>query len=211
MFNLPSFYDILIITPAVVVGLTVHEFAHGWVADKLGDPTPRYAGRLTLNPVAHIDPIGLLLLYIAHFGWAKPVPINPYYFRNRRQGLILVSLAGPLANVLAAFTAVLLLGLWGFGSRIAIDILQTMIWINIVLAVFNLIPVPPLDGSKVLAGLMPGHQEWLVRFEQYGVILLLLLVFSGAIGSLFNIVIIPLANLLIGLALSISNIISPVS
>lgn len=197
MFNLPSLNDIAIITPAVVVGLTAHEFAHGWVADQLGDPTPRRAGRLTLNPVAHVDPIGLILLYLAGFGWAKPVPINPYNFRDGRQGLLLVSLAGPLANLVVAVLAAVLLGLWGFTSPVGAAVLQVMIQINIVLAVFNLIPIPPLDGSKVLAGLIPGRQEWLLWLEQYGIILLLLLVFTGAIGFLIRLIIVPLASFLI--------------
>ena len=197
MFNLPTPYEVATITPAIMVGLTAHEFAHGWVADQLGDPTARRAGRLTLNPLAHIDPIGLLLLYLAGFGWAKPVPVNPYNFRDGRRGLLLVSLAGPLANIVVAVLAALLLGLGGSIGPVGADILQVMVWINVVLAVFNLLPVPPLDGSKVLAGLLPGRQEWLLWLEQYGIILLLLLVFTGAIRFLIKIIIAPLASLLI--------------
>jgi Zn-dependent protease len=200
LFNLPSAYEIILLTPAVVVGLTVHEFAHGWVADRCGDPTARYAGRLTLNPLKHVDPVGLLLLYLAGFGWARPVPVNPYNFRDRRQGLLLVSLAGPVANLGVALLAAVLLGLSGMGNPTLNDLLRVMIWINVVLAVFNLLPVPPLDGSKVLAALMPGRQEWLYWLEQYGIIILVVLVFSGVIGLLLKIVITPLAGLFLNLA-----------
>ncbi len=207
MFNLDVFAVVPVVL-AFVVGITVHEFAHGWTADRLGDPTARYAGRLTLNPVAHADPIGTILLPILLiatgsrfiFGWAKPVPINPYHFRDRRRGLVLVSVAGPLANVVTAVIAAVLLGFWGFSSQVLAEILVTMIWINMILAVFNLIPVPPLDGSKILAGLLPGRQEWLIRFEQYGMIILILLVFSGALGVMFQYVIEPAVKLLIYLA-----------
>jgi Zn-dependent protease len=207
VFNLDVFAVVPVVL-AFVVGITVHEFAHGWTADRLGDPTARYAGRLTLNPVAHADPIGTILLPILLiatgsrfiFGWAKPVPINPYHFRDRRRGLVLVSVAGPLANVVTAVIAAVLLGFWGFSSQVLAEILVTMIWINMILAVFNLIPVPPLDGSKILAGLLPGRQEWLIRFEQYGMIILILLVFSGALGVMFQYVIEPAVKLLIYLA-----------
>ncbi len=200
MFNLPSAYEIILLTPAVVVGLTVHEFAHGWVADRCGDPTARYAGRLTLNPLKHVDPVGLLLLYLAGFGWARPVPVNPYNFRDRRQGLLLVSLAGPVANLGVALLAAVLLGLSGMGNPTLNDLLRVMIWINVVLAVFNLLPVPPLDGSKVLAALVPGRQEWLYWLEQYGIIILVVLVFSGIIGLLLKVVITPLTGLFLNLA-----------
>jgi len=200
LFNLPSAYEIILLTPAVVVGLTVHEFAHGWVADRCGDPTARYAGRLTLNPLKHVDPVGLLLLYLAGFGWARPVPVNPYNFRDRRQGLLLVSLAGPVANLGVALLAAVLLGLSGMGNPTLNDLLRVMIWINVVLAVFNLLPVPPLDGSKVLAALVPGRQEWLYWLEQYGIIILVVLVFSGIIGLLLKVVITPLTGLFLNLA-----------
>ncbi|WP_443082271.1 site-2 protease family protein [Thermodesulfitimonas autotrophica] len=197
---MPSAYEIILLTPAVVVGLTVHEFAHGWVADRCGDPTARYAGRLTLNPLKHVDPVGLLLLYLAGFGWARPVPVNPYNFRDRRQGLLLVSLAGPVANLGVALLAAVLLGLSGMGNPTLNDLLRVMIWINVVLAVFNLLPVPPLDGSKVLAALVPGRQEWLYWLEQYGIIILVVLVFSGIIGLLLKVVITPLTGLFLNLA-----------
>ncbi|MEW6173335.1 MAG: site-2 protease family protein [Bacillota bacterium] len=190
---------------AFVVGITFHEFAHGWAADKIGDPTARYAGRLTLNPLAHVDPVGTilvpaLLLFSGSrfvFGWAKPVPINPYNFRDRRRGLILVSLAGPLANIAVAVLATLLLRFWGVGVPNLDYILVEVILINIFLAIFNLIPVPPLDGSKVLAGLIPGRQEWLVWLEQYGMLVLLLLIFTGAISWIGKNLVLPLAQLLI--------------
>ncbi|MEW6182090.1 MAG: site-2 protease family protein [Bacillota bacterium] len=190
---------------AFVVGITFHEFAHGWAADKIGDPTARHAGRLTFNPLAHVDPVGTLLvpallLFSGSrfvFGWAKPVPINPYNFRDRRRGLILVSLAGPLANVVVAVAAALLLRVWGAATQEVVYILVQIILINIFLAIFNLIPVPPLDGSKVLAGLVPGRQEWMVQLEQYGMLILLLLIFTGMIGWIGEHLVVPLARLLI--------------
>lgn len=205
MFNLPSGEEIAILTPAVIIGLTAHEFAHGWVADKFGDPTPRYAGRLTLNPLRHIDPVGLLLLYLAGFGWAKPVPINPYNFRDWQRGLLFVSLAGPLANVSVAFLGAILLGLSGFENYWVANILRAVIWINVVLAVFNLLPVPPLDGSKVVAALFPRRQEWFHWLEQYGIIILVVLVFTGAIRVLLNIIIMPLDSLFVGLARGLAD------
>ncbi|MGQ9512773.1 site-2 protease family protein [Thermodesulfitimonas sp.] len=203
---MPSAYEIILLTPAVVVGLTVHEFAHGWVADRCGDPTARYAGRLTLNPLKHVDPVGLLLLYLAGFGWARPVPVNPYNFRNRRQGMLLVSLAGPVANLGVALLAAVLLGLLGMGNSPLNDLLRAMIWINVVLAVFNLLPVPPLDGSKVLAALVSGRQEWLYWLEQYGIIILVVLVFSGVIGLLLKIAITPLAGLFLNFAYGLATL-----
>lgn len=187
--------------PAILIGLAVHEFAHACVADRLGDRTARALGRLTLNPLVHIDILGLILLFIAGFGWAKPVPVNPYNFRgNIKQGMLLVSLAGPVSNFLLACLAAVLLAVLG-ANPVLSTLLKTMIYINVVLAVFNLIPIPPLDGSKVLAGLLPGRQEWMVYLEQYGVLLLLLLMLTGAIGKFLQWFVLPLAGSLINLAL----------
>ncbi|MDI6709487.1 MAG: site-2 protease family protein [Bacillota bacterium] len=202
MFHVPNLAEIIALVPAIMLALTVHEYAHGFVADRLGDHTARYAGRLTLNPVAHVDWLGLLLLFVAGFGWAKPVPVNPYNLRgNVKQGLLLVSLAGPAANLVLALAASVLLGLIDYmQSGFGLLLLYQLIYINVVLAVFNLIPVPPLDGSKILAGLLPGRQEWLVALEQYGVLVLLVLMVTGLIGKFLTFFVVPLAEMFFNLA-----------
>lgn len=202
LLRIPGLVEILLLAPSVLIGLTLHEFAHAYVADRLGDRTARAVGRLTLNPLVHIDLLGFILLFIAGFGWAKPVPVNPYNFKgNVREGMLLVSLAGPLANFLLACLAAGLLTVFREETMI-VAFLKTAIYINIVLAIFNLLPVPPLDGSKVLAGLLPGRQQWLTYLEQYGVLVLLVLMVTGAIGEFLRWVVVPLADLLIGAALS---------
>lgn len=177
-------YDItffLISLPILLIVITVHEFAHALVADRLGDPTPRLAGRLSLNPIAHIDPIGLLMLIIVRFGWAKPVPINPYNFRNPRQGNLMVSLAGPVSNFLFAWVLAIIyrtlpLAIGGLPSQL----LSYAIWISLSLGVFNLIPIPPLDGSHILEYFLPPHQlEFMYRLQQYGFLVLIFIIFFG--------------------------------
>ncbi|NQS74885.1 MAG: site-2 protease family protein [Peptococcaceae bacterium] len=202
MFNLPSLHQIVLMLPAIVVGLTFHEYAHGLVAHWLGDDTARLQGRLTINPAAHVDPVGLLMLFLAGFGWAKPVPVNPLSFTgDMRRGMLLVSLAGPVMNIVMAVVAVVVhLALMDLGLPYFTEIMFYIIYINIVLAIFNLLPIPPLDGSKILAGILPGRQEWLYHLESYGIIILILLVFTGAIGYIFRIFVIPLANILLKMA-----------
>jgi Zn-dependent protease len=179
MFDL-SF--LIISLPILLVTITIHEFAHAFMADRLGDPTPRLAGRLTLNPISHIDPIGLLMLIIVRFGWAKPVPINPYNFSDPRRGSLLVSLAGPLSNFLFAWVlAAIFRNLpFAYGDIVGAIVSYT-IWINLALAVFNLIPIPPLDGSHILEYFLPAHQyETMYRLQQYGFLILILIVFFGS-------------------------------
>jgi Zn-dependent protease len=199
--NFPTPYEIGIMLPAIVIGLTFHEYAHGWAADKLGDPTARYAGRLTVNPIAHVDPIGLVMLFLAGFGWAKPVPVTPYKLTgNMRRSLMLVSIAGPATNMIIAILASLLFGLVAsFGSVPMVDIMHRIITINVVLAIFNLLPVPPLDGSKILAGLLPGEQRWLIYMEQYGTIILLLLLFTGILSPVLWALISPILGIMNGI------------
>lgn len=210
MFSLPSLEQIAFILPGIVVGLTFHECAHGWMADRLGDRTARYSGRLTLNPLAHLDPIGAIMFLLAGFGWAKPVPVNPYNLRgDPKQSMLLVALAGPATNLILAIAATILYGAFAvlnipyFGM-----IMQSIIWVNVVLAIFNLIPIPPLDGSKILAGILPGENRWLDQLEQYGIIILLVLVFSGAIGLIFDFFITPIVNILNSLAQAVFSIIT---
>lgn len=202
MFDLPSLRSIALMLPAIVLGLTFHEYAHGLAAYKLGDNTARAQGRLTINPAAHVDPVGLILLFLAGFGWAKPVPINPLNFKgDMRRGVLLVSLAGPATNLLLAIAAAIIWGaLAGLKLPYFNDIMMYMIQINVVLAIFNLIPVPPLDGSKILAGILPGRQEWLYKMEAYGMIILIVLIFTGAISFIFNIFVRPIITVLYSLA-----------
>lgn len=202
MFDLPSLRSIALMLPAIVLGLTFHEYAHGLAAYKLGDNTARSQGRLTINPAAHVDPVGLILLFLAGFGWAKPVPINPLNFKgDMRRGVLLVSLAGPATNLLLAIAAAIIWGaLAGLKLPYFNDIMMYMIQINVVLAIFNLIPVPPLDGSKILAGILPGRQEWLYKMEAYGMIILIVLIFTGAISFIFNIFVRPIITVLYSLA-----------
>lgn len=176
---------------ALLAAVTVHEFAHAYVADRLGDPTPRAHGRLTLNPLAHLDLIGTLLILLVGFGWAKPVPITPTNFTNWRRDTVIVAAAGPLANVTLLFVLGVpfklgLLPTYGIGAGPISVLLLTMMQINAMLAVFNLIPIPPLDGSKILLGLLPPEQAVAyARVQLYGpFLLLLLLMFTNALRFL---------------------------
>ena len=210
MFNLPSLYNMALMLPAILLGLTFHEFAHGWVANRLGDRTARDLGRLTVNPLAHVDPVGLVLLFVAGFGWAKPVPINPNNFRGDIQrGILLVSLAGPATNMLMAVASAVIWGAFaGFKLPYFNEIMYNLIQINVVLGIFNLIPIPPLDGSKILAGILPGRQKWLYQLEAYGAILLIILVFTGAISIIFKIFVHPIVDVLISLARGVAQLLT---
>lgn len=180
--------QIIPLLPAVLLALTVHEYAHGLVADRLGDPTPRNAGRLTLNPLRHLDPVGTLMLLVAHVGWARPVPVDPRNFDHPRAGMIGVSLAGPVANMAAALGLGLALRIVltdpaAASSSIGSALLPFLLWgmsINLVLAAFNLLPLPPLDGSKVLQGLLPPRAARLyASIGRAGPLILLLAVVMG--------------------------------
>lgn len=176
--------SLLLTIPALLIGLTFHEAAHGWVAYKLGDPTAKNLGRLTLNPIKHLDPLGAIFLMLFHFGWAKPVPVNPFHFKgDRKKGMLLVSLAGPASNLILAILTVVI---WRFvepQGAIATTIVYYIFQINLLLAVFNFLPVPPLDGSKIFAGILPSkYTEIIYNIERYGIAILLLLSFTGIIG-----------------------------
>lgn len=199
--------EFAVMIPPLLLALTAHEYAHAWTANKLGDPTARAQGRLTLNPLVHLDPVGTLALLFFRFGWAKPVPVNHLYFDNPRRDLMWVALAGPLTNLgLAAVSALILRvfgglsvgpGLFWLVSPLVLMLRWSVIY-NVVLAIFNIIPIPPLDGGRVLGGLLPPQQAATYsRIEPYGMVLLLLLILTGAVG----IVMAPPINLLITLLL----------
>lgn len=175
---------IAITLAAVLIAATFHEFAHALVADRLGDPTPRALGRLSLNPIVHLDLLGTLFFVVFGFGWARPVPVNPRYFADPRRGMLQVALAGPLANVTVAFAVGALVKLPDLpGGPLVAEALSTLIWINGVLAIFNLIPIPPLDGSRILESLLAGRQALTYsRLQPYGTLLLLVLLYSGVVG-----------------------------
>jgi Zn-dependent protease len=184
LFDNPAAF-VLVAIP-LLFSLIIHEVAHGWVADKMGDSTARWMGRLNLNPMRHLDPVGTIMLFFFGFGWAKPVPINPNNFRNYRKGLILVSAAGITANIILAFLGQLLFVAWnpGFASSLT-DVLRFFIQINIMLAAFNLIPIPPLDGSKILMGFSSRRFQLLLeRFEPYGFFVILALLYLGILDPL---------------------------
>ena len=175
--------ELLLIAPPLLLALTVHEYSHGYVAYRLGDDTAYRAGRLTLNPLSHLDLMGTLMMLFAMFGWAKPVPINPHNFRNIPQGIVLTSAAGPISNIIIAILSAIILGFWredlqtgGFLSQAAVPLmmLQYSVILNVNLAIFNLIPVPPLDGSKILMYMLKGKAAYsYAKFARHGSMVLL--------------------------------------
>jgi Zn-dependent protease len=179
---------ILIAIP-LLYSIILHELAHGWVASKMGDQTAKMMGRLTLNPLKHLDPIGTLMLFIVGFGWAKPVPVDLGNIRNYRQGLILVSSAGIIANVAIAFIAILLSRiLEPAPSSATAKALYYTAQINIILAAFNLIPIPPLDGSKILMGFVSERMQYaLSKLEPYGFFIIIGLLFFGALDPVIRV------------------------
>ncbi|MDR1776699.1 MAG: site-2 protease family protein [Desulfovibrio sp.] len=199
-----------------MLGIILHEVAHGYVAWRRGDPTAAALGRLTLNPLPHVDPMGMLVFALTSltgfvFGWAKPVPVNPRYFRNPARDMMLVALAGPVTNMLLAVAFALLLRLalavlppdqWWNNSVyfFSLKSLQTGIFINFGLAWLNLLPIPPLDGSKVLAYFLPGNIALsFLRIERYGFVILLLLLFTGLLGDVLSPLVRGSARSLLGL------------
>jgi Zn-dependent protease len=181
--------SLLLSLPGIILALTVHEFSHAFGAYLMGDRTARQYGRMTLNPLAHIDPMGFLCLIITRqFGWAKPVPVNDLSFRDRKKGMLVVALAGPVSNFL---TALLIAVVYAFvydriGQYTAL-MLAIAYRINLGIGVFNLIPIPPLDGSKVLDTFLTSRQKLFMRqYAMYSNIIMIMLVFSGAIGFILN-------------------------
>lgn len=198
--------QLVLMIPGYLLAVTLHEVAHGWVADRLGDPTARLRGRLTLNPLPHIDPLGALAFVVARFGWAKPVPVDPRNFRRPIRDMTLVAVAGPLMNFVVAFLG--LVGLLVMRDHVhapvlrepLLGMLRIVFEFNLVLAIFNLIPLPPLDGGHFLPYFLPrGSWPLLERLQQYGPLILLLLVFSGVTRY----IIWPVFNLVVSLYLAI--------
>ena len=172
----------------LLFSVIIHEVAHGWVAYRMGDPTAKWLGRLTLNPLKHLDPIGTLMLFLAGFGWAKPVPVNFNNIPDRRKGLIFISSAGIVANILFAFIALLFVRLFSTSSSgITFILVYYVVQINITLAALNLIPIPPLDGSKILMGFVSERtQYFLARLEPYGFFIIIGFLYLGILNPLIG-------------------------
>ncbi|MBQ2697153.1 MAG: site-2 protease family protein [Clostridia bacterium] len=182
--------DAIYLIPAVLFSLSFHEFFHGFVADRLGDPTARNQGRLTLNPKAHLDPIGTVCMLLFRFGWAKPVPVNMMYFKNPKQGMAITAAAGPASNLLLAFGSMALYFVFAIrgGDGLIGGYLTTffyiMILINVGLAVFNLLPISPLDGSKILYAVLPNQIYFkIMQYEQYFQPIIFLLLWTGLLST----------------------------
>lgn len=184
LFRDPGAFIILV--PLLLYSVIIHEVAHGWVAEKMGDPTARMLGRITLHPMKHLDPIGSLMVLIFGFGWAKPVPVNFSNMRDYRKGMILVSSAGIIGNIIVAFFSLLIIQMNIFSpSGIMPLILNVLAQINIILAALNLIPIPPLDGSKILMGFVSNRAQYqLMQLEPYGMFIIIGLLFFGLLTPL---------------------------
>lgn len=205
-FTTERILSLLLTLPAVIIAITFHEFAHAWAADKLGDDTPRYQGRLNLNPMSHLDPVGFVLLMFAGFGWGKPVQINPRNFNRNvsmQKGEAIVSLAGPLMNFIIAIVSAIILGavymyaspvfLTSMVGTIIYILLQELVVVNIGLGVFNLIPLPPLDGSKIFMSIIPYKaRTWLINNSTMFYYVFLIIWITG----LASIIISPIINVL---------------
>jgi len=186
-----NFQSLLLIAPPILMALTFHEYAHAYAAHRFGDDTARLSGRLTLNPLRHLDPLGTIMIFLVHFGWAKPVPVNPYNLRNPKKDMLWISAAGPLSNMLLALISGLLFRLFSDFAMVAernslAGLLLLVVFfslkINLALAIFNILPIAPLDGSKILYGLLPpGFGKMILTIERYGPFILIGLIIFGQV------------------------------
>lgn len=193
MLSQMNITEILLRIPAILLALSVHEFAHGFAAYKLGDMTAKTDGRLSLNPLRHIDPIGLICLLLFRFGWAKPVMVNPSYFKDPKTDMALTAFAGPLSNILFSFIALLIYyPLWHFYSHIsglglAFMLLEELFFLNLTLGIFNMLPIPPLDGSKIFTAVLPDHLYYRITANsRIGFVILMLLMWTGGFSYVLN-------------------------
>ena len=195
-FDFQPLLRILLNAVPALICITLHELSHGFAALMLGDPTAKNAGRLTLNPIRHLDIFGFLMLVVVHVGWAKPVPVDMRYFEHPKRGMAITAFAGPLSNFLITLICLLLYGFFlpfmiqHRASDLAMtlfELLYRTAYLSLGLALFNLLPIPPLDGSKVLFSLIPDeYYMTLMRYERYGMILLMVLAFTGVTGSFLS-------------------------
>lgn len=208
-FFVSSLSELLARFLVLFTAISVHEYAHGLTAYKLGDPTAKYAGRLSLNPLSHLDPIGALCMVFFRFGWAKPVPINPMYFKDRKRDSAITALAGPIANILLAFVSTIVFALFyvyvyidytNFLTEFFYTVFVQLAMVNISFAVFNLIPFPPLDGSKILGAFLSyENYSKLLQYERFGFPILIFLSLSGFLGRILSLFIDPLFSLWLSL------------
>lgn len=189
-FDFSGLRDILLRVIPALLCITLHELAHGFTAYALGDDTAKAAGRLTLNPIKHLDPMGLLMMVLFGFGYAKPVPVDMRKFQNPKQGMAITALAGPLCNVLISLVFYFLYGLLilplsgSSAGQLALEMMETTVVLSLAMAIFNILPVPPLDGSKVLFSLLSDEGYWkLMRYERYGFLILAALLFTNVIDG----------------------------
>lgn len=196
--------EILLRLPIIFIAITVHEYAHGYAALKMGDPTAKLSGRLSMNPLAHMDIVGALSMLIFGFGWAKPVPINPNNFKNHKKGTVIVSLAGPISNLFLAFLGSVLYGIFrriGFGnfssqfSEIFYGLLAQLILLNVCFGIFNLVPFPPLDGAKIVGAFLP-HKTYfkIMQYERYAFPILIVLMYLGIFDKILGVLITPIVS-----------------
>ncbi len=194
--------DLIFLIPAIIIGITVHEFSHAFMSVKLGDPTPKFQERLTLNPLSHLDPFGLVALVLFGFGWGRPVQVNPKYYKNNKRDRILVSLAGPLSNILVIIVTAIIF-------RFTINITPSWLWklgayiinINAVLCIFNLLPIPPLDGSKILLEILPIDNKYQLyyKMQQYSMLILIIFLATGLAQKILT----PGVNAILSIAMKI--------